>query len=400
MNVMKPKRKRTGKAALTGLLLLLLGSGMMAQTYRATLPPVEADSFYAIDLPAPLIGAARDDLADLRIRDEHGREVAYFVREATSVSRGRDFEPYLIELIRRTFQTDIRIQTDGERISSFMVRVKHADTDKKAILKGSNDGESWYAVRDCIRLSEQAEVHGTEALLTVSFPVSDYRYYLLSINDSLSAPLNILSVGRNGAGDTHIRHLMKIPATHYALRTDNARKQTELTLSFPYPYRFEDVVFYISAPEDYDRAVWLAGTKIGRLRSEAGSAQALQSLPHSMDTLRFRIANGDDQPLRIDSVAARIVRRYAVAQLKRGRYTLTYGDAAAHAPQYDLTFRKRVPDDLPHLSVVSIEHIGDSDEPPHPWIVFLKTYGVWIVIALVTIQLLYMVWRMMRKSEG
>ena len=119
-----------------------------------------------------------------------------------------------------------------------------------------------------------------------------------------------------------------------------------------------------------------------------------------MDTLRFRIANGDDQPLRIDSVAARIVRRYAVAQLKRGRYTLTYGDAAAHAPQYDLTFRKRVPDDLPHLSVVSIEHIGDSDEPPHPWMVFLKTYGVWIVIALVTIQLLYMVWRMMRKSEG
>ena len=171
MNVMKPKRKRTGKAALTGLLLLLLGSGMMAQTYRATLPPVEADSFYAIDLPAPLIGAARDDLADLRIRDEHGREVAYFVREATSVSRGRDFEPYLIELIRRTFQTDIRIQTDGERISSFMVRVKHADTDKKAILKGSNDGESWYAVRDCIRLSEQAEVHGTEALL------NDYTHF-------------------------------------------------------------------------------------------------------------------------------------------------------------------------------------------------------------------------------
>ena len=71
MNVMKPKRKRTGKAVLTGLLLLLLGSGMMAQTYRATLPPVEADSFYAIDLPAPLIGAARDDLADLRIRDEY-----------------------------------------------------------------------------------------------------------------------------------------------------------------------------------------------------------------------------------------------------------------------------------------------------------------------------------------
>ena len=165
-------------------------------------------------MPAPLIGAARDDLADLRIRDEHGREVAYFVREATSVSRGRDFEPYPIELIRRTFQTDIRIQTDGERISSFTVRVKHADTNKKAILKGSNDGESWYAVRDRFRFSEQAEVHETEALLTVSFPVSDYRYYLLSINDSLSAPLNILSVGHNGAGDTHI---------HWSTFAPNAR---------------------------------------------------------------------------------------------------------------------------------------------------------------------------------
>lgn len=400
MNVMKPKRKKINKATFVGFWLMLAASTVIAQTHRAVLSPVDADGFYAIDLPAPLIGAARADLADLRIRDEHGREVAYFVREATSVSRGHDFEPYPIELNRRTSQTDIRIQTDGERVSSFTVRVKNADTDKQAILKGSNDGENWYAVKDRIRLSEQAEVRGTEAWLTVSFPVSDYRYYLLSVNDSLSAPLNILSVGRYGAGDTRIRHLMNVPATHYALRTDNVRKQTEVTLAFPYAYRFEDVVFYISAPEDYDRGVWLNDVKIGRLRSEAGSAQALPSLPQNMDTLRFRIANGDDQPLRIDSVAARIVRRYVVAQLKKGHYTLTYGDVGASAPQYDLTFRKRVPDELPHLSVVLIERTGAPDEPPHPWMVFLKTYGVWIVIALVTIQLLYMVWRMMRKSEG
>ncbi|MDO4703757.1 hypothetical protein [Tannerella sp.] len=388
------------KVTLVSFLLIFVGGSMTAQTHRAVLSPVDADGFYAIDLPAPLIGAARADLADLRICDEHGREVAYFVREATSVSRGHDFEPYPIELSRRTSQTDIRIQTDGERVSSFTVRVKHADTDKRATLKGSNDGENWYAVRDHIRLSEQAEVRGTEAWLTVSFPVSDYRYYLLSVNDSLSAPLNILSVGRNGVGDIRIRHLMNVPATHYALRTDNVRKQTEVTLAFPYAYRFEDVVFYISAPEDYDRAVWLDDVKIGRLRSEAGSSLALRSLSYGMDTLRFRIANGDDQPLRIDSVSARIVRRYAVAQLKKGRYTLTYGNAGVSVPQYDLTFRKRVPDELPHLSVVSMERTGAPDEPPHPWMVFLKTYGVWIVIVLVTIQLLYMVWRMMRKGEG
>ena len=173
-----------------------------------------------------------------------------------------------------------------------------------------------------------------------------------------------------------------------------------MILAFPYAYRFEDVVFYISAPEDFDRAVWLDDTKIGRLRSEAGRGQALPSLPYNTDTLRFRIANGDDQPLRIDSVAARIVRRYVVAQLKKGHYTLTYGDAGASAPQYDLTFRKRVPDELPHLSLVSIEYTGAPDESLHPWMAFLKTYGVWIVIVLVTMQLLYMVWRMMRKSEG
>ena len=141
---------------------------------------MEADSFYAIDLPAPLIGAARDDLADLRIRDEYGREVAYFVREATSVSRGRDFEPYPIELIRRTFQTDIRIQTDGERISSFTVRVKHADTDKKAILKGSDDGESWYAVRLHPALGASG---GARDGSTADRLVSGFRLSLLSAVD-------------------------------------------------------------------------------------------------------------------------------------------------------------------------------------------------------------------------
>ena len=94
-------------------------------------------------------------------------------------------------------------------------------------------------------------------------------------------------------------------------------------------------------------------------------------------------------------------RRSLVARLKAGTYTLTYGDGSAIAPRYDLTFRKRVPYETPHLSLLSIEKLPESPlPPPDRWMVFLKTYGVWIVLILVMVQLLYMVFRMLKKKTS
>lgn len=394
------KMKGMNKTILVAILLIFFVGKGGAQTFRATLPIVEADGFYAIDLPVSVIGAAQSDLSDLRIFNQRDEEVAYFVKEAVSISEGHDFESYPIEINRRADQTDIRIETLNERISSFVVRVKNADTDKMGVLMGSNDGKNWYAVKDRIRLFDNYDARGTDVFLSLSFPISDYRYYLLSVNDSLSAPLNILAVGRVGSGTKHIRRLMKVPTAYYSCQLNTDKKRTEVTLAFPYAYRFEDVVFCISNPEDYDRTLSLFGKELGRLRSDAGHFQSVRCPEYVTDTLRFQIDNGDDKPLQIDSVYARIIRRFVVVQLKKNAsYTLTYGDANAVHPRYDLTFRKRVPDDIPHLSVSSIERIDSPIVTSHPWMLFLKTYGVWIVIVLITIQLLYMVWRMMRKNE-
>lgn len=374
----------------------------MAQpTHKAILPKVGNDAFYSIDLPYEVLGGARTDLADIRIVDGKGKEVAWLLQEDAESKNSNEFIPLPMDVSSLPRRTDILITGAGEPLASLFLKIKNADVSKEAALLGSDDGAKWFVVKDRFQLRRANYSNQTEALLDVTFPLSDYQYYKLSLNDSLSAPLNVIGVGKIKVESYNKQHLLEVPLT--GSRISTREKETEIELVLPFKFQFERLDFYISSPRYFRRSLRLVQPLGGTVvLSDAGGSPQPVPMGGYSDTLRLTISNGDDRPLGIDSIKV-YVRKYSVvaALEKNVEYTLTYGDPQAKFPQYDLSFSKQIPGKIDRVMISNIERIPAEvslKEESSAWLVFLKTYGVWLVIILVIVQILYMVRKMLSSK--
>lgn len=408
---------------------LLCGTGVFADNefrYSAGLPPVTESDFYAVELPGCIRGAARPDLADVRILDSRNKETAYLVRRNETPVAGKPFEPYPVQVDYLPSRTEIRIETGNRPLSSFTLQVKNTAVNKTASLRGSNDRQQWYAVKEDFPLRGLYDDRQTAAGFEIGFPLSDYRYYLLIIDDSLSAPLNVVRVGRAAVAPCARAELLEVKPASLSVREKG--KETEIVLSYPYRYAISEVVFYASSPRFFRREIVFffppdvsqaSARKPLLRRREARSAQPYRSYVNALlesdgegvaalgwsqytDTLNMRIRNGDDRPLRIDSIKTYIDRLYLAAYLEAGEtYRLAYGNEEAESPVYDLSFRSHIPDSLPRLTPAVAPVGSEPDKPvsgqPAVWLPFLRTYGIWIIIGLVIIQILWLVKKMIKQ---
>lgn len=384
------------------LLVCLTWTGGMAQpTYKASLPAVPTDAFYAINLPYGVLGGACSDLRDIRIRERGGKEVAWLLQEDAESISSHEFVSLPIRISSLSKRTEVLITQTGRAISSLVLKIKNTDVHKESRLLGSNDGSQWFAVKDRLLLNKIGRSDQTEDYIPLDFPLSDYTYYKLVLNDSLSAPLNIIGVGEIKRESRYRRHLLEVPLTMSPITTK--AKQSVIELLFPFLFKLERIDLYISAPRYYNRLVELqprSSYGSSTLTHENGSPQSV-SLDVYCDRLKLSIHNGDDEPLTIDSIKAYTRKYRLVAELKAGvNYTLTYGDALASFPTYDLSFSKQLPDSLTELSVGAIEQLPTTAQPEEAWwLPLLKTYGIWIVIILVIVQILFLV-RKITNKEG
>ncbi len=428
---MKQIKKNKSRMA-TGLCLLgclLYGTQAFANNgYRHTagLPPVTESGFYAVELPGSIRGAARPDLADVRILDSRNNETAYLVRRDETPVAGKPFEPYPVQVDYQPSRTEIRIEAGNRALSSFTLEVKNTEVNKTASLRGSNDLQQWYAVKENFPLRGLYDERRTTAGFEIGFPLSDYRYYLLIIDDSLSAPLNVIRAGQPAGAPYARPGLLEVKPSALSVREKG--KETEVFLSFPYRYDFSEIVFYVSSPRFFRREIVFyfppaaspaSSRKPLLQRREVRSAQPSRSYVNALlesdgegvaaldwsqytDTLDMRIRNGDDRPLRIDSVKTYIDRLYLAAYLEAGEtYRLAYGNEQAEKPVYDLSFRSHIPDSLPRLmpAVTRAGSFPDKGESGQPavWLPFFRTYGIWIVIVLVIVQILWLVKKMIKQ---
>lgn len=387
------------------LFCLVSAKGLAQPTHTASLPKVNVDAYYAINLPYEVLGGVSPDFADIRIVDSNGKEVAWLLREDGESIRNKEFIPFPMKISSVPNRTDILITNEGEPLSSFVLKIKNIDVNKEATLLGSNNGVQWFGVKDRFRMNKSSSLNQAEAFLRLDFPLSDYKFYKLSLNDSLSAPLNIIGVGQVKEESLYRQHLLEVPLTRSHVATK--KKESVMQLVFPFKYQIERLDFYLSAPRYYNRSMELLQPYEGRftttLSNKNGYPQSI-AMGVFCDTLRLSIQNGDDQPLTIDSIKA-YVRKYSlIAELKTGvNYTLTYGDKQASFPQYDLSFGKQLPDSIVRLTVGDIElcptTVAQQEESAW-WLSYLKTYGIWLIIVLVIIQILYMVRKMMKKETN
>ncbi|MFL5730285.1 MAG: hypothetical protein ACJ75J_12435, partial [Cytophagaceae bacterium] len=290
-------------------------------------------------------------------------------------------------------------------------KIRNADVSKNMRLSGSDDNKSWYIIRqDYLFTPPSAGPQSSESEFMIDFPLSDYEYYKVDIDDSLSNPLNIFSAGYYQQ-QLEQESYTEIPDPKIIQRDSTKLKKSYVDISFDKPYYIDKILFLIDSKNDYYRRAEVFYKIPGRkeytlLDDKTLSSRTENSLGadglYAKD-FQLVIYNEDDAPLKISGMKASEKKSYIIASLAPVEsYTIKFSDPALAAPSYDLQhFQDKIPADLPGISpgdVKDISVIKETSAEHQPF--FKSPWFVWGAIIVVVILLGFMSVKMVRDMKN
>lgn len=396
-------------------ILLLLSPIVQAQSFRfrANVDAVQQSGFYRILLPPDVVGRLNDNLTDVRLYDKQDKEVPYLLtrQQPAETIPFADYELISKQLIPNIATTLVVRKPNTSRINSLGVVLKNTGVSKKARLSGSADAQTWYAIDNTIRLGPSPNSLTTTDMQLLHFPLSDYAYYRLEINDSASAPLNILRVG-NYTPTALAGTYSSIPNVLISQR-DSSGKHTYIHLTRSHPARFDKLSLHIKNTTPYRRRAEVRqlitrrgkrGRMVNRFETirqfEVSSADSnVVYLPGlKTDDFYVVIENGDSPPLPVAGVRAYQLTTWLLANLTAGQpYHLSFSADNLPAPAYDLTpFRTNLPTNPPSIGVSDLTDRTDTNgETPF----FQDSRVIWLALGLVLLVVAFLTYRMLREMN-
>ena len=397
---------------LTYLLLpgLLITSASWAQSFRfrTTVDAVGQSGFHQILLPSSVVGHLNANLTDIRLYDSQQREVPYRLvrQQPTQTAPFVDYELVSKQARPNAATTLIVRNRTKSPIKSLGIVIKNTNVRKKARLSGSSNAQNWYAIDDAIWLEPTESGESTTETKRIYFPLSDYEYYRLEVNDSLSAPLNILRVGRY-APIASAGAYSAIPDLNISQR-DSSDKRTYVHLTRTDKARFDRLALIVESAAPFRRRA-----EIGQFRKrnrverrfdvvrsfELSNANSnVVDLPGLIaNDLYVVIANDDNPPLIVRDVRAYQLTTYLLANLTAGSsYQLRFSASDVAAPAYDLTpFRANLPDRPPIIGVSAIsDNQADGAETTS---FFTDSRIIWPALGIVLLVLGLLSYQMLRE---
>lgn len=405
--------KKLTYTIISSISLLLMSASATAQEFRvaATLDTVSTSGYYNIELPPQVEALSKAyNLGDIRIKDSKGIDIPYFVHSENPVRSVTNFIDYTIKQNTVKDSLNILIIDNAKRnmIDRFSIIIGNADVSKYASVRGSNDLSQWYIVKQEATVSSYRYDSSSE-ILYIDIPPGDYRYYEIKISNTQSSPLKVKQVGRINNSDIYGQFTQIDPKV--MLQKDSTNKTTYLTFAnMPFDYHIGKIVFKINAKADYMRDAYISGNEQGTsltLSSRKENTFFLNDFVISKNT-QIKIANGDNQPLQIDSVNFYVLNRYLCTYLDAGQqYTLYTGNSDLSKPDYDIEhFKKDIPDNLPTVKTNSIQIKDEVVTPVKEETRKLSFYEtplfLWSVIIIVGLFLVFICVKMitdMKKKQ-
>jgi hypothetical protein len=398
--------------------LLTAGVAMHAQpNWSAAMSPVQQDGYYTVVLSPEVIGRSRSDLSDLRVLDSLGHEVPYILEREPAMYERTWMRPYTLLRNERagSKRTVIEISSDSMTVvDELQLRIRNAVVNKEARITGSDDRSTWYMIQDQ-SLSVGEGSGATSVLRFVDLPLTDYRYYRIELNDSLTPPVHVLTLGHSARARSEGRYT---PIDGLRFIRSEGKNATRIGLFAGSPFNADRIKFDIRNDGPFLRqgsfTQRTTHTEMQRRRkvqyvdeqplgsfSLASYARGVIAGPSTtVDTLWIRIDNGNDQPLDIAGIHAFQLERRLVAKLKAGMpYTLTTADAKAQAPLYDLEhFRDSIPASIASLPVpalIAAPRVAAAEPLFAPGMMW-----VWAAIIGIGALIAFSAVRMMRKTAN
>lgn len=403
------------------ILLLSIMNDLHAQapTFigEAGLPPRETDGFYRVLIPPAISAYTGARHENLRIVDERNNEVPYFLHEAKAYTTQQFVAYKILQKEQQSGCCTSLVLENIERntINNILLQIKNAEITKSATLSGSDDQKQWYALKEHFILAAISNPNQTSEIRIVDFPLSNYAYYRLQIDDSSSAPLNIV-----GAGYYKRIHESGIytPLEDITIKiTENAEeKRTYCAITLDTTQWVDRLTIAASGPPYFLRRAALYQHTVRYDKRgdpipyrELVSAFDIRSkdfirieLPEvKTKTLSLIINNEDNPPLHLDSLKVYQLNRYLVTYLEKGHhYKLKVGDTAMPQPVYDLAhFKTSIPEDLAIVVPGAFESYHWQASTPEPLSIFNNKRIIWIAIAGIVVVMALMSFKMIREAR-
>ncbi len=337
--------------------------------------PKNASSVIKLYLPPALIAKAQPSLADLRIVNNRGDQVAYVIRE----QRGKTGE-FAIKApaayINRTFiagkSSRVIVDFGGSKPRDFLEISTSGDNfRRKTTIEASADGKAWQVIADNVWLFAIPRANSVFRVNRVHMPVNNFRYYRITVfnGDDDRGRIVIKEVLASGSAPQPA-DVTTVPVVGTGIMENSKNRYTEIRLDLGYEnlrlcdvgLEFADQQFFrvcdIFGRNQEKRIIiqqvenalprkieveepWvkIARGRIYRFPNKNGTAVGL-TLP-CRGTCRFlaiRVYNNDDKRLTFISAKVRRYRQWILFPAKTNESAkLYFGNSKALAPRYDLS---------------------------------------------------------------
>ena len=347
------------------ILFLGISVATMGQDYQwqAKLDSITTDGFYKIQLPPAVISKLKSGMNDLRIMDAQNKEVPYILQKATPKPDSLLFKEYKIMSLEnaKKHTTLILQNADKNRIDNIQLVIKNADVSKSLRLSGSDDMKQWYVIKDNYYITDVYSNTGTSTVRIFDFPNSDYEYFKIEIDDSLSPPIKILKAGYYDTYKEDAKYselpsptIMQVDSST-TFEDGSKAKGSFIKLTYNEPQTIDKMIFEVDGPRYYHRNCY-SGVIVEKPRStptkkyfdpseefilSSNGDNTIYFSLHNIKELWFNIRNDDNQPLQVKGIKAYQITNSLIAYMQKGKsYKLVFGADKISAPVYDLVHFK------------------------------------------------------------
>jgi len=408
----------TMRPAISLIAFLCATTAVLAQEarWRSTLGPVERSGHYLVLLSPEVVGRSQPSLNDIRIMAPDSTLVPTLLRTETahlSEAQAVAFTVLRNEQVGNYTVVEFEVPA-GTLMDGLELGIRNAEVRKSARITGSDDRQHWFMVKD-----EGLALSGSgpaRSLRWLDLPLSDHRYYRIALNDSLTAPVQVLSVGHTVQARSEGRYV-SAGAIRWDRREEKGR--TVLRIYGDHPllidriqYATADTTPFIRQARMYtQRSEWRTEKrrrKVLETRHEDFGGRTLASYQRrvlegpgvAVDTLFMVVENGDDRPISITDLEVLQLERSMHVRLEGGTtYALATGDPFATAPRFDIAhFRDSLPTPIDTLRLQALVAISPSSDAPQPF----DLSGIWLWVAILVIGggAAFGAVRVLRKAPG
>lgn len=404
-------------------LLLLVATASFAQNTTGRLLPVEKDGLYRIPIPGEITSYSTEDYRDFRILDSKNQEIPYakLARRSPDDRFCYKFETFKVvskESVAKKNSVLI-VENSLKEITDVSLRVANIEVTKKFSLSGSDDGKNWYGIINQKTFTDVKSEVSFADYLTIALPITSYKFLKFDFDDSKTLPVNVLEVGFNKSVPCP-NHIAwdSIKGAKISIETNRETKKTLVRISFNKPEAINRISFEVKSPKRFERQarIYVLGQQKVR-RKMVQTERTIDNfviVPFAIDqTFDFmarefyiEIENRDSPPLDITNVKFSQQRRYVVAELVKGeRYTVTTGNKALDAPDYDfpnIMYADAMKEDLPQTAIVLVKHskknssVANAETAQAFW---QKSWFLWACIGLATAAVGYFTWSLVRDMK-